>query len=126
MNGTVTLAHPWILRQKGGERQGGHPWMLHGWHSNSGIHGYLTEGGGKVSIHGQSMDGTVTLASILRQRGVARWMVHGWHCLYGYLDKGGEIDGWPIDGQTESSMWPLMDGPWISLVRPLATLSVIL
>ena len=39
--------------------------MVHGWHSNSGIHRYLDrEGrGGKVAIHGWSMDGTVTLAS---------------------------------------------------------------
>ena len=40
--------------------------MVHGWHSNSGIHGYLDrEGrGGKVAIHGWSMDGTVTVASM--------------------------------------------------------------
>ena len=39
--------------------------MVHGWHSNSGIHGYLDRGGGgKAAIHGWSMDGTVTLASM--------------------------------------------------------------
>ena len=82
--------------------------MLHGWHSNSGIHGYLDrEGrGGKVAIHGCSMDDTVTL-SICRQRRPGWVLIHGWS----------------IDGQSE---WPLMDGEWISLVRQLATLLVIL
>ena len=52
--------------------------MVHGWHSNSGIHGYLDrEGrGGKVAIHGWSMDGTVTLASTdtyTERKGEARW-----------------------------------------------------
>ena len=73
--------------------------MLHGWHSNSGIHGYLDrEGrGGKMAIHGCSMDDTVTLASTDRQRGKGRqgghpWMLHGWHSNYsihGYLDRVG-------------------------------------
>jgi len=60
-----TLGLARILRQRGKGRQGGHPWMVHGWHSNSGIHGYLDrEGrGGKVAITGWSMDGTVTPAS---------------------------------------------------------------
>ena len=63
MDGTVTVASMDTLTEGG--RQGGHPWMLHGWHSNSGIHGYLDrEGrGGKMAIHGCSMDDTVTLAS---------------------------------------------------------------
>ena len=43
---------------RGGGRQGGHPWMVHGWHSNSGIHGYLDRGGGRQGGH--------------------PWMVHGW------------------------------------------------
>ena len=63
MDGTVTLASTDTLTEEAG--QGGHPWMVHGWHSNSGIHGYLDREGraGKVAIPGWSMDGTVTLAS---------------------------------------------------------------
>ena len=87
MDGTVTLASR-ILRQRGKGRQGDHPWMLHGWHSNSGIHGYLDrEGrGGKVAGHS--------------------WMLHGWHSnsgIHGYLDREGRggrvaIHGWSMDG----------------------------
>ena len=71
--------------------------MVHGWHSNSGIHGYLDreERGGKVVIHGWSMDGTVTVASMdtLTEedgQGGHPWMVHGWHSnsgIHGYLDR---------------------------------------
>ena len=70
--------------------------MVHGWHSNSGIHGYLDrEGrGGKVVIHGWSMDGTVTVASTdtYRQRGgPGKVAIH--------------VHGWSMDGTvTEASM----------------------
>ena len=68
-----------------------HLWMVHGWHSNSGIYGYLNRGGagGKVSIQSRcpSMDGpwmdTVTVTSTDTwteggSQGVHPWMVHGW------------------------------------------------
>ena len=59
-----------------------------------------------MAIHGCSMDDTVTLW-ICRQRRSGWVLIHGWS----------------IDGQSE---WPLMNGEWISLVRQLTTLSVIL
>ena len=99
MDGTVTG----IVRQAG---QGLHPWMVHGWHSNCGIHGYFDKGRlGKVAIHGWSMDGTTT--GIVRQagQGLHPWVVHGWHSncgIHGYFDRG----GW--------ARWPSMDVPWMA------------
>ena len=39
MDGTVTVASMDTLTEGGS--QGVHLWMVHGWHSNGGIHGYF-------------------------------------------------------------------------------------
>ena len=59
---TVTVASTDTSTEEAG--QGGHPWMVHGWHSNSGIHGYFDRGGWATcpSMGGSWMD-TVTVAS---------------------------------------------------------------
>ena len=65
--------------------------MVHGWHSNSGIHEYLDRGGGG-------------------RKGGHPWMVHGWHSnsgIHGYLDRGG-------GGGGGEARWPSMDGPWMA------------
>ena len=49
------------------------PWMVHGWHSNSGIHGYLDRGGGRQGGHPWMVHPMVRLSS----QGGHSWMVHG-------------------------------------------------
>ena len=73
MDGTVTVASTDTLTEEAG--QGGHPWMVHGWHSNSGIHGYLDRGGW---ARWPSMDGPLDgqIMSVVKMS-IHRWSTDG-------------------------------------------------
>ena len=58
-----------------------HPWMVHGWHNNSDIHGYLDRGGKArwPAIHGWSMeDHSNSMASTDTLTDGVRQGVHSW------------------------------------------------
>ena len=135
-----TMDGPWILRQKGvvGCSSMDGPWMdtvtlasmdtqteegskvfIHGrdgpWMDTITVTSTDTQSEGKQSVHpwtvhGWSIDGTVTLASMDTytegsREGVNPWTVHRWHSnsgIHGYLDRRGQaalFHEWSIDGQ---------------------------
>ena len=93
MDGTVTVASTDTLTE--GDRQGVHPWMVHGWHSNCGIHRYFDR---RWQPRCPFMDGHINCAihgylDIERgngSQGVHLCMVHRWHSnggIHGYFDR---------------------------------------